>query len=135
MHSIEYQHSGDYVKEITRTNNQVAVAVGHIPYRQLRISLSDGQLINNGSDTETITVKVVSGLDVARGDTPSVLDYDGDVTVFVDGDATTKTLTNGTLSFEITSNKSAGSEIEIIAESLADHPAESDIKTIDVVSG
>jgi len=76
----------------------------------------------------------MSGLDVSRGDSPTVLDYNGDVIITVDGQQTTKTLTNGSVEFDLTTDKSAGTEIEIIAESLADHPAESDRATIEVVS-
>jgi hypothetical protein len=136
MSSTEYQHNDDdeYVTELTHTDTQTAETYGHIPYRQLRVSLSDGQISNDGTDTVTVTVEVVSGLDVARGDDPTVLDYDGDVTLSVDGQQTTKTLTNGTVSFDLTTDKPAGSEIEILAESLADHPAESDHATIEVTS-
>jgi len=136
MSSIEYKHNdGDgYVTELTHTNTQTAKTYGHIPYRQLRVSLSDSQLPNDGTSAVTATIEVVSGLDVARGNDPSVLNYDGDVTLTVDGQKTTKTLTNGSVSFDLTTDKPAGSEIEVVAESLADHPAESDRATIEVVS-
>lgn len=136
MSSIEYKHKhgDDYVTETITTSTQTAEVYGHIKYRQLRISLSESELINDGSDTETVTIEVVSGLDVSRGDPPTMLDYNGDVTITVDGKQTTKTLTNGSLSFDLTTDKPAGSEIEIVAESLANHPAESDSATIEVVS-
>jgi len=106
-------------------------------YRHISISKQDGSLINNGSDIETVTVEVVDGLEVARGTDPSnatVLRYNGDVTLSIDSQQTTKALTNGSVSFNLTTDKPAGSEIEIIAESLANHPAESDSATIEVVS-
>jgi len=136
MSSIEYQHDDgdDYVTELTHTDNQTAEVYGHIPYRHLRVSLADTQLLNDGTDSETVTIEVMSGLDVSRGDSPTVLDYNGDVIITVDGQQTTKTLTNGSVEFDLTTDKSAGTEIEIIAESLADHPAESDRATIEVVS-
>lgn len=106
-------------------------------YRHIHVSLSDSKLVNGGASTTTVTIKVVDGIEVARGTEPvdaTVLDYDGDVTISVDGNETTKTLTNGSVSFDLTTDKPAGSEIEIVAESLADHPAESDSTTIEVVS-
>jgi len=135
MSSTKYTHNDgdDYVTELTHTGTQTAETHAHIPYRQLRVSLSDGSLANDGTDTETVTIEVVSGLDVSRGDSATVLDYNGDITITVDGKQTTKTLTNGSVSFDVTTTKSAGSEIEIVAESLADHPAESDSATIEVV--
>jgi len=136
MSSTEYIHNnGDgYVTELTHTESQTAETYGHIPYRQLCVSLSDGQIPNDATATETVTVKVVSGLDVARGDPPTVLDYNGDVTLSVDGQQITKNLTNGKVTFDLSTTKSAGAEIEVVAESLANHPATSDSATIEVVS-
>lgn len=137
MSSTEYVHNDgdDYVTEQVDTGNQVAEVYGHIPYRHLLVTVSDGQIANDGEDTETVTVEAVDGLEVARGTDPteaSVLDYDGDMTVTVDGQEVTKTLTNGSVEFDITTEKSAGSTIEIVAESLVDHPAKSDSVTIEV---
>jgi len=129
-----FENGDDYVTEIVETNTQTVEVYGNIRYRQLRVTLSDGQIINDGTATETVTIEVVSGLDVARGDSPTVLDYDGDVTLTIDGVQTMKTLTNGNVSFDLTTDKPAGSEIEIVAESIADHPQESDSMTIEVVS-
>lgn len=139
MSSTEYAHNdGDnFVTEQVDTGNQVAEVYGHLPFRVFRVTLEDGQVANDDGDTETVSVKVVDGLEVARGAAhtdATVLDYDGDVTISVDGQQTTKTLTNGSVSFDITTDKAAGSEIEVSAESLADHPAESDSTTIEVVS-
>jgi len=136
MYSTEYEHNDedDYVTELTHTDNQTAETFGHIPYHQFCVLLSDNQFTNNNTTSETVTIEVVNGLEVARGDDPTVLDYDGDVAFSVNGQQTTKTLTNGSVSFDLTTDKPAGSEIEIVAESLADHPAESDIATIEVVS-
>jgi len=136
MSSTEYRHEAgdDYVTEITHTDTQTAEAYGHIPYRQFSVSMSDGQILNDATATETVTIKVVSGLNIASGDEPSVLDYSGEVSVSVDDQQTTKTFTNGTVSFDLKTDKPAGSEIEIVAESLTNHPAESDSATIEVVS-
>jgi len=139
MHSIEYTHSdGDnYVTEQVTTDRQTSEIYGHLPYRVLVVTFADVQGSNDGTDSETVTVEVVNGLEVARGtdaDDATVLDYDGDVTISVDGATTTKTSTNGSISFDLTTDKPAGSEIEIVAESLADHPAERDSATIEVMS-
>ncbi len=138
MSSTEYQHSDgdDYVTENVTTDVQTAEMYGHLPYRVLKLGTFDGQLTNDGTDTEMLTVEVVDGLEVAKGTDPgnaTVLDYDGDVALSIDGAETTKTLSNGTVSFELTTEKSAGSTIEIVAETLADHPAESDSATIEVI--
>lgn len=136
MSSTEYTHNdGDeYVTELIHTDTQTAEVYNHIPYRQIRVSLSDRQLLNDNSATATVTIDVVSGLDVARGDDPTLLDYSGDVTLSVDGNETTKALTNGSVEFDLSTDKPVGSEVEIVAESLADHPTESDSATIEVIS-
>jgi len=136
MADRDYQigEDGVYVKQLIHTGNQTAVKPEYSPRRHLQLSVSEGQLKNDGKDSATVTIKVVSGLDVARGDDPTVLDHDGDVTLSVDGQQTTKTLTNGSVSFDLTTDKPAGSEIEIVAESLVDHPTERDSATIEVVS-
>lgn len=103
----------------------------------LRVTTQDGQVLNDGIDTETVTITVVDGLEIARGTDPAdatVLDYDGDMTVTVDGVETAKTLTKGSVSFDVTTEKQAGSTIEVVAESLADYPAESDSAEIEVIS-
>lgn len=138
--NIEYERSGNWVAELTYTPTELnSPSVNHhyLPYRHLRLSLNEGKILNDNTDTEKVTVEVVDGLEIARGTEPTdatVLDYDGDVTLTVDGAETTKTLTNGSVSFDLITDKQAGSEIEIIAESLADHPAEHDSATIEVVS-
>lgn len=126
----------DYVTEEVDTGNQVVEVTGHILYYQLAVSPDTGEVINDGTDTETVTINVVDGLEVARGTDPAdatTLDYSGDVTLRADGVETTKTLTNGSVSFDLTTEKTAGSEIEIEAVDLADHPAESDSATIEVI--
>jgi hypothetical protein len=132
--------TGDYVLDKTTTNTgQETYNLGSAnsgAYRRLHVSLSNGSVVNDSTDTETVTLSVVDGLEVARGAEPSnatVLDYDGDVTVTIDGVETTKTLTSGTTEFDVTTAKSAGSTIGIVAESLADHPAESSRATIEVL--
>jgi len=137
----DYDRSGDWVEEHiytpTESVNNPAIKPTFAAYRALRLTLADSQLANDGQDTETITVEVVDGLEVARGIDPAnatVLGYDGDVTISVDGAETTKTLTNGSVSFDATTTKSAESVIEVVAENLTDHPADPDSATIEVVS-
>lgn len=139
MADISYQDAtdGDYVEEHTQTEVQTAINHTYKKKRILRITLDDGQVINDGSDTETVTIEIVDGLEIARGTDPTnatVLGYDGDATVTVDGAETTKTLASGVVSFDVTTTKDDGSVIEIIAEGIADHPAESDRAVIEVTA-
>jgi hypothetical protein len=133
--STEYHHStGDgYVTELVSTDSQTAEIHGHLPYHHLLISSDDGQLINDGTDTERITVEVVDGLQVARGETPAVLSYDGDVTLEIDGAETTKSVSAGTANFDITTSKSASAEITVRAVGLNNHPSDSDDVSIEVI--
>jgi hypothetical protein len=136
MNSIKYQHtSGDeYVTESIDTGTQVAQITGHLPYHRLRISHDDGVITNNGTDTETITVEVVDGVQVARENTPAdVLGYDGDVTVEIDGAETTKSVTDGSVSFDLTTSKPAGAKIAVQAVELNATPSDSDSVSIEVI--
>jgi hypothetical protein len=126
--------TGDRVIEITDTGVQEALS-SHSRFYLLVVSIEDGEMVNNGTDTETVTIEVVNGLEVARGaarENATVLDYDGDVTITIDGVETTKTLTHGSVSFGVTTEKPATSTIEAVAEALSDHPAESDSAEIEV---
>lgn len=136
MFSIEYTHNDGerYVTELVDTGKQVAEIAGHIPYHKLRVETEDGEIIGDGEDTETVTISVISGLDFVSNNRETIIEYDGNVTLSVDRQQTIKTLANGSVSFELSTTKSAGSEIELVAGSLADHPAESDRATIEVVS-
>lgn len=137
MAESTYTRDGDYVIENRDTGTQVAQIRGHIPARHLRLDLDDGTITNDGADTETVTVDVVSGLEVARGtaaEDASTLDVDDDATLIVDGREVTVPLSGGTGSTTITSTASAGSTIEIVAEELSSYPAETDSVEIEVVS-
>jgi len=140
MVKINYERDGDYVDRLIDTGNEPNNPARESPwavYRMLNITLEDQQIKGDDTETETVTIEVVSGLEVARGKDltdATVLAYDGDVTVSVGDTVTTKTLTNGSVSFDVTTTKTAGSEIEVVAESLANHPAESDTATIEVTS-
>jgi len=135
---IEYSSHNNRIKKSIKKDGDVLQSVYPVSYiHHLRVTTANQEITNDGSDTETVNVAVVDGLEVMRGTDPTnatVLDYNGDVTLSVDGQQTTKTLTNGSVSFDLTTDKPAGSEIEIVAESLADHVAESDSATIEVVS-
>lgn len=133
---IEYELNGEYIDKIIKRDGDEYRIMPRFSRRWMHLNYDDGQIQNN-TDTETIVITVVDGLEVVRGTHPTnatVLDYNGDVNLSVDGTTTTKTLTNGSVSFDLTTDKPAGSEIEIVAESLADYPAESDSATIEVVS-
>lgn len=133
-----YQHSDDdeYVTELKQTQTQTAEIVGHIPYHQFRASADDGTLVNDGTDTESVVVDVVNGLQFARGNTPAdiLAQSTGDVTVEIDAADITKSLTDGTLTVDITTQKPAGSIIEVVAKSLASKPAGRDTVEIEVTS-
>jgi len=99
-----------------------------------RVTLDDGQVINDGADMETVTVTLVN--DFVGPETPfddiAVLNRDDDVTVTVDGSEMAKTLSNGTLSFDVTTEKSSSSTINITVK----HPDVDDTatETIEVVT-
>jgi len=128
---------GNHLIREDESNTGQKILIKSKPYRRFVVTLDDGRVINDETDTETVTVYVVDGLEVARGTDPreaAVLDYDGDVTLTIDGVETTKTLSNGTVSFDVTTDKPAGSTIKVEADSLTDHPSESDSVEIEVVS-
>ena len=122
--------------EFLETTEQTVETYGHLPFRICRVLVGGREIRNDGTDTTMVTVKIVDGLEVTRGTDSAeatVLDCEGDVTLTIDGVETTKTLTDGSVSFDITTEKPAGSTIEIEAESLADHPAEGDRAEIEVI--
>jgi hypothetical protein len=129
-----YTHTtGDeFITETVETDAQTAEKVGHIPYHQLRVTANDGQLTNNSTDTETITVEVVNGLQRARGSTADVLNYDGGVTVEIDGAETTKTMTDGSVSFDLSTSKPAGATISVRVVGLNNHASDTNSVSIEV---
>jgi len=139
MSSISYTHDegDDFVTRVIETHAQTAKVHGDISYRQFRISVSDGEISNDGKNTETVTVEVVDGLEVARGtDTAdaTVLDVNDDAILAVDGSEQTVTISAGTGSVDLTTTKEAGSTIKIEAVELSSHPADRDSATIEVVN-
>lgn len=139
MSSINHTHTEgeDFLTTHIETDTQTAKVTGEIPYRNINLYMGSKQIINDGADAATVTIEVVDGLEVANRTDPAnatVLDYDGEVAVFIDGVETTKILTGGSVSFDVTTQKSAGSTIEIVAGGLSDHPSEGDTETIEVVS-
>jgi len=135
---VDYIRNGDNIKILkqSETGNEYSYPNGLL-YRVLIVACDNGVITNGSSNAEAVTISVVDGLEVARGTDPeeaTVLDYDGDVTLTIDGVETTKTLSNGTVSFDVTTDKPAGSTIKVEADSLTDHPSESDSVEIEVVS-
>jgi len=137
MSSIRWARDGDHLVKLVETDVQTAEVRGTNPARVLRVSTAgDGQLVNDGSATETLRVEVVDGLRVARGTDPAdadVLDVDDDATLVVDGSEQTLTLMEGSGTLDVSTTAAAGSTIDVVARELASHPAESDRTQIDVV--
>lgn len=135
MSSIEYTHDpGDkFVNELIDTGTQVAEVTGHIPYHKLRVEADDGEIAGDGQDTETVTISVISGLDYVSNDRETVISYSGEVTGTVDGTERTAQITDGTVSFDVTTDKPAGETMEIEAMTLGDVPADPDQATVEVV--
>jgi hypothetical protein len=86
----------------------------------IRLSVSDTQLANDGTDAVTVAVTLVNEfVDPTQPfDDIAILDRNENLAMTVDGSEMTKTLSNGTLSFDVTTQKSAGTSIDI----SADHP-------------
>lgn len=113
MSSTSYEHrdGDDYVTEVVDTGTQTAEIRGPIPYRQFRVSVDDGQVRNDGADTETVTVEIVDGLEVARGTDPtdaSVLPVDATARVNIDGAEVSVSLTGGSGTRDVTTTKARG---------------------------
>lgn len=138
--TYELTDDGEQIDKLIDTGtppNDPARVQPHSAYRHLNVTLADGTVVNDDTDDEAVSIEIIDGLEVVRGTTTTdatVLDYNGDVTISVDGAEMTKTLSNGSVSFDVTTEKPAGSTIKIVAETLGDHPAESDSATIEVVS-
>jgi hypothetical protein len=136
MSSISHTHNDgdDYVTEITETETQTAKTRGHLPYRVARLSLEDGQLANDGTDTETVTVEIVDGLAVARGETPAVLDAEsGTLTLSIDGAEVSVPIDGGTGTKAVTTTKSGGSSIEVETVGFDGGPIDADRVSIEVI--
>lgn len=118
--------NGEYIKKTIGDN----VIPQYKPVKKLQISVSDNQITD--SNSVSVSVRLVDNLSRLRG-TDNIITTNSDVIIRIDGSETTKTLTDGSVSWELTTDKPAGSEIEVEAVGLADHPAESDRTTIEVV--
>jgi hypothetical protein len=104
--------------------------------RHLVVSSDDSQLVNDGTDVETVAIAIVDGLEVARGTDPSeatILAVDDDAKLSIDGSEQTVSVTDGMGSIDIQTTKPAGSTITVEALALASHPAESDSVEIEVI--
>jgi hypothetical protein len=135
----ELDESGEYLNKLIETStstdkNNPAVVHQFRPYHQLRLSVDDGELINDGTDTETVTVELIDGLQVVRGNTPAdVIDAAGDVILKIDGGEITKSLIDGAVSFEISTSKPIGSTIVVRVAEVNSHPSDSESVSINVV--
>lgn len=134
--------SGDEVVEVIENagreqNATVRRGIGQM-YRQLVLMLEDGVLLNDGTETETLRVEIVNGLEIARGtdiSNASLIIEDHTATLTVDGTEVDVTVTDGTGKTDITTTKSDGSTIDVQVAGLTSHAAsESNIKTIEVTS-
>ena len=140
MYSIEYLHNSgdDYVTELIDTGGQVAERYARVPYRHIVLTNGDGVILSDNTDTETVRVSVVDGLEVARGTDPAeatVLAEDHTATVEIDGSPVEVSITDGSGTKEITTTKSAGSTISVEAVGLDGVPVESsNRKTIEVTN-
>lgn len=113
--------------EFTSSNQDIEVAW---PY----VTLSSDTILNDGSDTVTITVSVREGIEIARnyGDPKwavtdaSLVEVTGEATIEIDGQPMTVSLTDGVGEKPVRTDPttiSAGDSITVQAVSLADHPA------------
>lgn len=127
----------DYVTEKVTTDAQTAEVYGHLPYRVFHVTTDGGTITNDGEDTVAVTISVVDGLEIARGtdrQNATVLDVSDDVSLTVNGADITKSLENGTMSFDVTTTKTAGGMVDITAVSLVNHPAGRDTAEIEVTN-
>ena len=137
MSSIRHTHSDgdDYLTIEIETDEQTATEYGTRPYRVARLSIDDGQVANNGTDTETVGVAIVDGLDVARGTDPadaSTLTESGTLTLSIDGAEVSVSISDGTGSKDVTTTKSAGSTIDVGAVGFDGGPIDPDTIEIEV---
>lgn len=127
----------DYVTKVVETDEQTAELPCWSAYRVGSISLSDGEVTNDGVDTETISIEVVDGLEVARGSSTAsapILNVSGTATIEIDGAAVSVAISSGTGTKEVTSTKSAGSTISVEVVEIDVGPIEPDTAEIEVVS-
>lgn len=139
MSSISYTHADGhkYVTKVVETDNQTAEVQGPIPYRHGHLSLADGSVVNDGTDTETVTVEIVDGLAVAQGTAPAdatTLAEDATATLEIDGTTVDVSLTGGTGTKDITTTKSDGATIEVELVGLSTGPVDGDRVTIEVTA-
>lgn len=138
MFSTEFQRNEkeDFVTEQVTTDAQTAEIYGHLPYRVLVVSLADGQIVNDGTDSVTVTVEIVDGLEIARGTDridATILDYDGTATLKIDGTEHSVTISGGTGTLDYATTQTAPATVEVQATALDAKPAEaSETVTIEV---
>lgn len=138
MSSTEYvrNDNDDYVTERVTTDTQTAEVYGHLPYRVVTVTPSDGEVLNDGADVETVTVEIVDGLSVARETNPdaaSTLAESGTVTLSIDGATIDVTISDGIGTKDVTTTKAAGSTIDVETVAYDSGPIEGDSAAIEVI--
>lgn len=135
-----YEKNGRWIDkkiDTTSENNSPAVVPNKSPYIHLRINVDKDEIKNNSSDSVTVTIETVDGMEICQGTeltNASVLKHNGTANIRINEKVTTKEISDGILSFSLKTDKPTGTSINIVAESLLDDPAESDSTTIEVVS-
>lgn len=132
-----FSKNGDYVSKTENTDRQEYQIPLFRAYRALYIQVDDGEVTTGGDDTETVSVRLVDGLEVARGTDrgdATVLAENGAVTLSVDGAAVDVDLTDGVGSTSISTNKSAGTTIDVEATDYSGGPVEGGAATIEVAA-
>jgi|GEM_PF-3686239 len=130
MTAVEYSKNGDHVQKTVGESTMPS----YRPARFVRLSLDDGEIANDGTDTETVTAEIVDGLDVLRGNDPSVLSESGTLTLSIDGAEVSVSIESGIGTTEVTTTKSAGATIEIETIDYDGGPTEPDSATIEVIA-
>lgn len=125
------ERDGDSVVEV-HPDRDIRVLRGR--YRELFVSLDDGQVTTGGTDTETVTVEVVDGVQLARGDDPDRLDIDATLTCRVDGVEQSIEMTGGKATLDITTSKPAGATISVEAVGLNGVLCSNDAADIEVIA-
>jgi len=132
-----YEKNNQYIKKAEETDDQEYSIPFWSPLKRLRLIYEDGQLTNDDTDTETVTLEVVDGLEIARGADPAeatVLDYDGTATVEIGGAEHSVSINGGTGTLDYATTQPAPATVDMQATALADVPAEvSNLRTIKLI--
>lgn len=134
----DHTTKGGYIYEVVNGGNGDA-EVWRGPRCVLSVSPEKPQVENNGKQI-LVSMKVVDGTDISP-ETPlseaAVMGYDGDATIFIHyHDRTTEItpkVSEGSVSFPVSTNQPSGTSVVVEAVSLSTRPAKSDKVSIDVV--